>query len=77
MVVSSSSVGIQKSNDIEQQHARYGDLLGKRVVICPGVGWATDPRAPEQKFSILGLLPNPGRHTLDVLLVIRSLTHSM
>lgn len=42
------------------ENPRYKELLSKRVVIQPGVGWDKDPRRPEQAFSILGLLPNPG-----------------
>lgn len=35
--------------------------VGQRVLISPSVNWDSDPRAPEGTFSILGLLPNPGK----------------
>ncbi|KAI9317203.1 hypothetical protein BX666DRAFT_1858002 [Dichotomocladium elegans] len=34
--------------------------VGQRVLISPSVNWASDPRGPEGKFGILGLLPSPG-----------------
>ena len=35
--------------------------VGKRVLICPSVNWASDKRGPKPNaFRILGLLPSPG-----------------
>ncbi|KAI9597163.1 hypothetical protein BDF19DRAFT_436057 [Syncephalis fuscata] len=58
-VVSPSSLGIQVDPSVEE-NPRYKELLNKRVVIQPGVGWDKNPRKPEQFFSIMGLLPNAG-----------------
>jgi NADPH:quinone reductase-like Zn-dependent oxidoreductase len=35
-------------------------LINKQVLIVPGQGWDSDPRGPEGKYGILGLLPHPG-----------------
>jgi hypothetical protein len=35
-------------------------LTNKQVLIVPGQGWDSDPRGPEEKYGILGLLPHPG-----------------
>ncbi|RUP49857.1 hypothetical protein BC936DRAFT_141207 [Jimgerdemannia flammicorona] len=48
----SDGVGIVVDGDDE--------LTDQRVIICPGVGWEKDPRGPEGKYRILGLLPLPG-----------------
>ena len=34
---------------------------GQRVLISPSVNWDKDPRGPEGRFAILGLLPSPGK----------------
>ncbi|KAG2180651.1 hypothetical protein INT44_003658 [Umbelopsis vinacea] len=51
-VLGSDGVGVVVEGDDE--------LNGKQVVIVPGKGWDNDPRGPEGKYGILGLLPHPG-----------------
>lgn len=36
-------------------------LTGKQVMIVPGQGWDSDPRGPEGRYAMLGLLPLPGK----------------
>ncbi|RUS14800.1 LOW QUALITY PROTEIN: chaperonin 10-like protein, partial [Endogone sp. FLAS-F59071] len=51
-ILGSDGVGIVVNDD--------NQLTGQRVIIYPSVGWEKDPRGPEGKFAILGLLPLPG-----------------
>ncbi|GAB5590305.1 hypothetical protein Unana1_05205 [Umbelopsis nana] len=51
-VLGSDGVGIVVEGD--------DTLAGKQVLIVPGQGWDSDPRGPEGKYGILGLLPHPG-----------------
>ncbi|KAI8084419.1 uncharacterized protein B0P05DRAFT_535495 [Gilbertella persicaria] len=43
--------------------------VGQRVLINPGYGWASDPRGPEHKYYILGLLPQIGTFTEEPVAV--------
>ncbi|GBC08495.1 hypothetical protein RclHR1_08170003 [Rhizophagus clarus] len=55
-ILGSDGVGIvQKTSRDESSY-----LIGQQVVINPGSGWEKDPKGPENKFGILGLLPLPG-----------------
>ncbi|KAG2218725.1 hypothetical protein INT45_006877 [Circinella minor] len=53
-VVGSDCVGILSEPGSSSVQA------GQRVLISPSVNWEKDPRGPEGRFSILGLLPSPG-----------------
>ncbi|KAG1473619.1 hypothetical protein G6F56_000855 [Rhizopus delemar] len=43
--------------------------VGQRVLINPSIGWDSDERGPEGKFSILGLLPAIGTLTEEEVVV--------
>lgn len=48
-------------------------LKGKQVVIVPGKGWDSDPRGPEGKYGILGLLPLAGENAFQFHCVLKHL----
>ncbi|KAJ2960082.1 hypothetical protein NQZ79_g4465 [Umbelopsis isabellina] len=50
-VLGSDGVGVVTEGD--------DTLAGKQVLIVPGEGWDSDPRGPEGKYGMLGLLPLP------------------
>ncbi|KAG2174281.1 hypothetical protein INT43_004304 [Umbelopsis isabellina] len=51
-VLGSDGVGVVSEGD--------DALTGKQVMIVPGQGWDSDPRGPEGRYGMLGLLPLPG-----------------
>ncbi|RIA92932.1 hypothetical protein C1645_691185 [Glomus cerebriforme] len=55
-VLGSDGVGIVQATS----RAEFSYLAGQQVVINPGFGWEKDPKGPENKYAILGLLPLPG-----------------
>jgi zinc-binding alcohol dehydrogenase/oxidoreductase len=50
-----------------------GNVIGRRVVIDPGLDWGDDPRAPADRFEILGY-PRPGTHA-ELVVVPRENVH--
>ncbi|CAG8437693.1 3817_t:CDS:2 [Funneliformis caledonium] len=55
-ILGSDGVGIVQATSRNE----FSHLVGQKVVINPGFGWEKDPKGPESKYAILGLLPLPG-----------------
>ncbi|KAI9498518.1 hypothetical protein BDB00DRAFT_725738, partial [Zychaea mexicana] len=45
---------------------KKGKNVGQRVLVCPGIGWDSDPRGPENDYYILGLLPAIGTFANEI-----------
>ena len=57
-ILGSDGVGIVQATSRNE----FSYIVGQLVIINPGAGWEKDPKGPESKYAILGLLPLPGRY---------------